>query len=61
MAEEVAGKGGRSSVRWVELDRDSDPGFEVGGVESALCVHSEHKRNYEFKRIDSRGQAGEYR
>ena len=61
MAEEVAGVSRRSSVRWVELDRDSDPGFEVRGVKGALCVHREHKRSYEFKRIDSRGQAGEYR
>ena len=61
MAEEVAGVCRRSRVRWVDLNGNGDPGFEVDGVEGALCVHREHKRNYEFKRIDSRGQAGEYR
>ena len=61
MAEEVAGEGWGSGVCGVDLDSNSNPGFEVSGVESALCGHREHEREYEFKRIDSRGQAGEYR
>ena len=61
MAEEVSGVCGWSAVRRIDLDGDSNPGFKVLGIEGALCRHREHKMEYEFKRIDSRGQAGEYK
>ena len=60
MAEEVSGVCRRVGVRRIELNGDGDPGFKVSRVESALCGHREHRQEYEFKRIDSRGQAGEY-
>ena len=45
MAEEVSGVCGWSAVSRVDLDSDSDPGFEVLGVKGALCGHREHRLN----------------
>ena len=45
MAEEVLGVCGWSAVRRIDLDGDSNPGFEVLRIEGALCGHREHKRN----------------
>jgi hypothetical protein len=54
--EEVSGECGRS-VR-VEQNSDGYPDSKCLTVNGALSCNREHTR-YEFKRIDSRGQAGE--
>ena len=44
MSNKVLSEGRGLGLGGIELDGNSDPGFEVRRVDSALCDHREHTR-----------------